>query len=285
MGRGITALHRLGFELLLAPHCTAADGHCAGGDAERADDLLGMLERDDVDGVICLKGGMGAIGTALAMDQRQLAKLRTAAPKVFLGFSDITVLHALVARELGWVTFYGPMVTSLATATPYTLEALRRAVMAAEPFEVEPDPDDPYLATIRSGVAEGELVGGCLTLLATLVGTPWEPDYRGKVLFFEDVAEDPARIERCLGQLVAAGRLQAAAGILIGEHHNCGPKQPGPTLGLERVFSDLLGPLGIPVLYHLPVGHGRHLATLPMGAPARLDAGSGRLQILAGGVT
>ncbi len=117
------------------------------------------------------------------------------------------------------------------------------------------------------------------------MGTPWEPDYRGKVLFFENVDENPARIERCLAQLLAAGCLQGVAGILIGEHHNCWPKQPGPTLGLERVFSDLLAPLGIPVLYHQPVGHGRHLATLPIGAPARLDAGSGRLQILAGGVT
>ncbi len=282
--RGIAALARLGFEPVAAPNAEAADGHLAGPDAARAGDLLLMLERDDIDGVICLRGGMGAIRTAMAVDGRRLAALRERPPKPFIGFSDITVPHAVLGRALDWVTFYGPMVTTLGRATPYTLEAFRRALMATDPFEIDPDPDDPYVGTMAPGVAEGELAGGCLSLLATLVGTPWEPDYRGKVVFFEDVDEDPATIERDLAQLLAAGRLQSCAGILVGEHHNCGPKEPGPMLGLERVLTDLLHPLGVPVLYHLPIGHGRHIATLPIGVPVRLDASGGRLQVLESGV-
>ncbi|HUY62133.1 MAG TPA: LD-carboxypeptidase [Candidatus Dormibacteraeota bacterium] len=283
--RGVAVLTRLGFETVPAPHAEAADGHLAGPDADRAADLLLMLERDDIDGVICLRGGMGAIRTAMALDGRRLAALRERPAKAFIGFSDITVPHAVLGRALNWVTFYGPMVITMGRATPYTLEAFRRALMAADPFEIEPDPDDPYVGTVVPGVAEGELVGGCLALLATLVGTPWEPDYRGKVVFFEDVDEDPSQIERFLAQLLAAGRLQSCAGILIGEHHNCGRRDPEPMLGLERVFSDLLRPLGVPVLYHLPVGHGRHIATLPIGAPVRLYASGGRFQVLEGGVS
>ncbi len=278
--RGVRELERLGFATEPAPHATEAYGYLAGHDRERADDLLTMLERSDIDGVVCLRGGCGALRTAMAIDRERLRRIRDRPPKVFVGYSDITVIHGLIERTLGWGTFYGPMVVSWARATDYLRTGWRRAVMEALPFAIDPDPDDPYVETLVPGIAEGELAGGCLTLLAALVGTPWEPELRGRIVFFEDVEEDPYRIERLLSQLLAAGRLDGCAGIVIGEHADCGPRHPGPTLGLEQVFRDLLLPLGVPTLYHLPVGHGRHLATLPLGVPARLDAGAGTLSVL-----
>lgn len=283
--RGLLTLRHLGFEVELGRHASDVYGHLAGNDRDRAEDLLSMLERPDIDGVICLKGGEGAMRTALALDQRRLSALASLPAKVFLGYSDITVIHALLQRSLGWVTFYGPMVISLDRPSDYLLDGLRRAVMETAPFQIAPDPDDPYVATLVPGTVEGEIVGGCLTLLAALVGTPWQLDFRGRILCFEDVDEDPYRIERYLSQLLAAGLLDECSGIVIGEHANCEPKRPGPTLGLERVFSDLLVPLGVPTIYHLPIGHGKHLATLPLGVRARLDATEATLVTLDGGVS
>lgn len=286
VNRGVAALERLGFRVVFGAHARDSYGYLAGQDADRADDLLTMLEREDVDAVICLRGGYGAIRTANALRDRRdrLARLARREPKPFIGFSDITVPHAILGRELGWTTFYGPMVVSFARATDYTVAAFGQALMAAEPFAILPDPDDPYVETLVAGEAEGELAGGCLQLLVALIGTPWEVDLRGKLFFFEDVHCAPYEIDRMLSQLLAAGKLQECAGIIIGEHADCGQKAPVNTLGLEQVFDDLIRPLGIPTLYHLPLGHGRHLATLPLGVRARLDATVQTLRILEPGV-
>lgn len=286
--RGVAALEALGFRLVFADHARDTRGYLAGQDADRADDLLGMLERDDIDGVLCLRGGYGAIRTANALHaperRERLRRLAGRAPKAVIGFSDITVIHALIARELGWVSFYGPVLTSFARAGDYTRDAFRRALMVAEPFEVAPDPDDPYVETMVPGVAEGEIAGGCLSLLVALIGTPWEIDLRDKIFCFEDVHEEPYGIDRMLSQLIAAGQLQRCAGIVIGEHADCAPRGGGNSLGLEQVFDDLIRPLGLPTLYHLPIGHGKQIATLPLGVRARLDATAKSLQVLEPGV-
>src|SRR5207248_2257994 len=106
----------------------------------------------------------------------------------------------------------------------YTVAAFRRALMETEPFEILPDPDDPYVGTITEGVAEGELVGGCLPLIMALMGTPWELDLRGKVFFFENVRRAPVEVDRMIAQLLLMGKLQECTGIVIGEHFDCGPK-------------------------------------------------------------
>lgn len=172
----------------------------------------------------------------------------------------------------------GAMVPSFGKPTAYTFAAFERALMRAEPFEVLPDPDDRYVEALVPGIAEGELVGGCLSLLASLAGTPWEVRAGGAILFFEDVHEAPYRVDRLLSQLLAAGALSRCAGIVIGEHVGCGPG-PGNTLALEQVVRDLLLLLGVPALYHLPIGHGRCPATVPLGARPRLDADAGRLWV------
>lgn len=288
IARGVAAVEALGFRLAFADHARDGRGYLAGADANRADDFLAMLERDDIDAVLCLRGGYGAIRTARALhtpaNRARLRALAGRAPKAVIGFSDITVLHALIARELGWVSFYGPVLTSFARPRDYTVAAFRRALCDAEPFAIAPDPADPYVEALVPGVAEGALAGGCLSLVVSLIGTPWEIDLREKLFFFEDVNEEPYAIDRMLSQLLAAGHLQGCAGIVIGEHADCRPKGGGNTLGLEEVFDDLLRPLGVPTLYHLPIGHGQEIATLPIGVRARLDADARTLHILEPGV-
>lgn len=282
--RGLATLEQLGFRIVLGKHVWNNNGHLAGSDAERAADLLDMLERPDIDAVICLRGGHGALRTAMAIDRARLARLKDAPAKPFVGYSDITVLHALLRRELGWVSFYGPMVHELARASPYTIAAFRQALMEAEPYAIEPDPDDPYTETLVPGRAEGPLLGGCLALVVGLIGTPWELDLHDAIFFFEDIDETPARLERMLAQLIAGGKLSGCAGIVVGEHTNCEPRGGSNSLSLEQVWDDLLRPLGIPTLYHLPIGHGKHLATLPLGVRAELNASAKTLRILEPGV-
>ncbi len=275
---GAAALRALGFDVVFAAHTTAARGYLAGTDADRAADVWAMLARPDVDAVLCQSGGYGAARTLLHLDRAALRGL-AARPKPLIGYSDITVLHALVARELGWISFYGPMLTSLAAATPYTVAAFRAALMATAPLTVAAPADGPAVATIAGGRARGRLAGGCLSLVASLIGTPWAWDFRGAIVVLEDLNEAPYRLDRLLVQLRLSGALDGCAGILVGEHVGCDPPADRPSLTLPEVFAELLGPLGVPVLYGLPVGHGRHLATLPLGAMAELDADAGRLHV------
>lgn len=283
--QGIARLEQMGFRVVLGTHVFDSYGYLAGPDQARAADLASMLERDDVDAVMCVRGGYGAARTVRALDIERLRRLRSRPAKVFVGYSDITVLHAVLRRELGWRTFYGPMVSSFADPTDYTLSAFQQALLRAEPFEIARDPDEPFVTTLVAGQAAGRLAGGCLSLIVSLLGTPWELDLRDTILFFEDVHEAPYRIDRMLTQLLAAGQLDQSAGIVIGEHVGCAADDPTSSLSLEQVFDDLLRPLGIPCIYHLPIGHGRHLATLPLGAPAELDASRQRLRVLDPGVT
>ena len=287
--RAIARFEGLGFQTILGEHARDKRGYLAGLDADRADDLLGMIERDDIDAVICLRGGYGAGRLLNTINTpERLTRLRRLAgrpPKAVIGFSDITMIHALIARELGWTSFYGPVLTSFKNATDYTIAAFRRALMAVEPYEILPDPDDPYLETIVPGIAEATLTGGCLSLIVSLLGTPWEPDLRDKLFFFEDVHEEPYAIDQMLTHLLAAGKLQECAGIIIGELADCRQRTPTNTLHLGEIFDDLLRPLDIPTLYNLPIGHGKHIATLPLGVRARLDATAQTLQIIEAGVS
>jgi muramoyltetrapeptide carboxypeptidase len=279
LDRGVAELERMGLEVVLAPHVREIRGYLAGTDRERAEDLLWALGDRTVDAVWCARGGYGAQRTVAALAPGEIEDLADRAAKPFVGFSDITVLHSLVGRRLGWLTFYGPNVASLGDRDAYTLGGVQSALFEAEPYTVTAHPDDPWVSTLHPGVAEGPLAGGCLTLLSALAGTPLQVNFAGRICFFEDVDESAYAIDRALSQLLAAGCLDGCRGIAIGEHAHVVADGPS-SLGLEQVFTDLLAPLGIPTCFYLPLGHGDHLATVPLGAPVRLDADAGTLSVL-----
>ena len=153
------------------------------------------------------------------------------------------------------------------------------------------DPHGRPARTITPGVATGELVGGTSSILSALLGTPWEVDTRGKILLIEDVGEEPCRVHRYLVHLLNAGKLDECAGICLAEYVNCGAQTvrpmwgTGSSLTIDEIFEDVLAPLGIPVMYGLPLGHGPLLHTVPLGVRARMDATAGRLEILEAGVS
>ena len=205
-------------------------------------------------------------------------------PKPLVCFSELTVLHAAIGQRAGLVTFYGPMVSALGVLSERTHREWLRALTSTDALGVV-DPDGPPARTLVPGVAEGELVGGTLSLVCSLLGTPWEIDTRGKILLLEDVNEEPPRVDRYLTQLLNAGKLQEAAGIWLGDYLRCVPREQwplfdGPNYTVEELFQELIVPLGLPAMHGLPVGHAKDVVTVPLGVRARLDADAGRLHLL-----
>jgi muramoyltetrapeptide carboxypeptidase len=290
LARAASLLAEHGFQLELAPHWNDHHGYLAGDDAARADDFMRVWCDPRVNGVICLRGGYGSARIVDRLDYDAIA----AHPKPFIGFSDITALHLAIGQRANLVTFYGPMIISLArprsSLSAYSVDSLIRAIADSEPlWKIQPNPDDPWLETINGGVAEGELVGGCLSLLAGALGTRDDFDWRGKIVFLEDVNEEPFRIDHNLNQLLRAGKFEGVAGLVLSEHAGVGPRDYRPafpsTLSFEDVLDELIRPLGLPTLYNLPLGHGRHMATVPLGVQARLDATAQTLEVLEGAVS
>jgi muramoyltetrapeptide carboxypeptidase len=259
-------------------------GYLGGSAEERVADLHELFADKEVRGIFCIRGGYGS---AQLLDKLDYGLIRRN-PKVFLGYSDITALHLAIHRETGLVTFHGPVVVS--SFTEYTQKHFRSALFQTEPIGRVTNPPDTnplrpahILRAVRPGRARGRLVGGNLSLISALMGTPWEIDTRGRILFLEDVGEQPYAVDRMLTQLRLAGKLDAAAGIVFGECSDCRPRDFQPsfesTFSLGEVVDSILGGLKIPVLYGLTIGHTDDQLTLPLGVEATLDAGSGELVI------
>jgi muramoyltetrapeptide carboxypeptidase len=257
--------------------------------AGRLDDLHQMFRDPEVKGVICISGGYGAMQL---LDQIDYDLIRRN-PKVFVGYSDITALHLAIHQQTGLVTFHGP--NWLAQFTDYTQLHFRPALFDAKPLGALTNPPETNklrpqhsLRTIRPGRATGRLTGGNLTLISTMMGTPYEIDTRGAILLLEDIGEEPYRIDRMLTQLRLAGKLEQAAGIVFGECVDCGPRDFKPFVAagfsLGEVLDAILGTLKIPVLFGLTFGHTADQLTLPFGIAATLDAAAGTLEIKEAGV-
>jgi len=280
---GLDRLHAWGFRTVLGQSVRAQHGNYAGTDAQRAADFNWAWADPAVDGILCARGGEGAMRILERIDWEMVA----AHPKFFCGFSDITALHVAMEQRAGLVTFHGPMVAAFgkAEAHAYNEAGLLAAMTATAPLGEIPWPGPgesmPASFTVRPGVAEGRLAGGNLSLLAALMGTPWEPDLAGRIVLIEDIGEAPYRIDRMLTTLLLAGKLQKAAGILFGDSPSCMHHPEGkPSLTMLEVFQELLEPLGIPVLYGFPCGHTAYRATLPLGVAVRLDASAGSVTVL-----
>lgn len=268
-----------GFKVELSRNITAQNGYLAGSDAQRAADVNEMFRRPDIRGIVTFSGGYGCSRILPFLDYAQIQR----SPKVIVGHSDITALLIGIHQKTGLITFHGS--SGLTGVGDYAREHFRRAIMTPQTLGAiaQPPPSDPNtvertnrLITIVPGKATGQLIGGNLTLVTNLIGTPFEPDTRGKILFLEDIGEEPYRIDRMLTQLWLAGKLQAAAGIALGRFVDCYPKEYQAsffqTISLENVLRDRFEALGKPTLYNLMFGHVRENAVLPIGATATLDA-------------
>jgi muramoyltetrapeptide carboxypeptidase len=249
----------MGFRTVPAAGLFEKKGYLAGDDAHRAQSLERMLRDPSIRAVMCARGGFGSIRTLPLIDFKTLRR----EPKIFIGSSDATALLAAFYLHAGWITFHGPMVTSLADATPESRTALMEALNPLTP---------PRIVlrrgiTLRGGRAQGPLMGGNLTTLCHLVGTPYLPTPKGHILFLEDRNEATYRIDRMLMHLRLAGWFEGLAGLVLGSFEDCGPLKY-----ILRVFEEILGDTRVPILAGLEAGHGRTNVTLPLGVEASLDA-------------
>jgi muramoyltetrapeptide carboxypeptidase len=257
---------------------------------ERLDDLHAMFRDPEVKAVFAIRGGYGSMHLLDGIDYDLIHRH----PKIFLGYSDITAMHLALNRHAKLMTFHGPI--ALSRFTDYTQKYFRKAVFETEAIGKVTNPPESNelrpshtLRTIKPGVGTGPLVGGNLTLISTTLGTPYEIETRGKILFLEDVDEEPYSIDRMLTHLRLAGKFDGVAGIIFGECQDCHPKdyKPSTTIpyGLGEVLDNILGGLKCPVLYGLTIGHTDDQLTLPLGVNATLDATNGTLEIKEAGVS
>jgi muramoyltetrapeptide carboxypeptidase len=273
--RGVRWWESRGYRVKLGQGIWDRDDYLAGDPKSRARDITEAFRDPEVDVVQVFGGGYGAAEVAPLLDLDVIAEH----PKPFVGYSDITVLHLAFRKHAGLVTFYGPGLGGVASpkAEDFTRDRLLRALSDPAPLgEVPARPDDPYVGAIGSGRATAPLVGGCLWLLADSLATPWEVETDGAILFFEDLHSPSWMVDSELTHLRNAGRLEGIAGVVAGEMFQCEDwRFPDPgvrTKSMEDVFERHFEPMGIPVVFSLPLGHGKHLATIPLGVRAAVDA-------------
>ena len=260
LDRGLDVLRSWGLDPVEGKHVRDREDYLAGSDADRAEDLTWALTDPSVAGVLCSDGGYGV---QRMIDLVDWPAVETAAPRVLVGFSDITAAHAAHWARLGRVGLYGPMVACSAFFDERSAEHLRATLMEPESTTTIAFPDsDP----IVGGTAHGTLVGGCLSLLASSVGTVDGPRADGCIVLIEDVTEQPYRLDEFTTQLVRSGWLAGAAGVVLGSFSECGPLER-----VREVMTDRLAGLGIPVLWGTDLGHCPSIQTLPLGVGATLD--------------
>ena len=278
--RGVEWWESRGYRVKLSEAVFAQDDWVAGAPEQRARDLEALFADPEVDVVQCFRGGYGSAQLIPFLDFDVVA----ANPKPFVGYSDITALHESIRQRTGLATFYGPAL--LTVGHPEVTELTHAQLLArlrAATGEVPRAPDDPYVRAIAGGRVTAPLVGGCLWLLQHTMGTPWEFRADGAILFFEDVNAPAWHVDGMLVQLQAAGKLDGVVGVVVGEF----AKSEFPEVrtgfprvkSIEEVLENWLARLGVPVLYGLPLGHGKHLATLPLGVTCTLDADARTLTV------
>lgn len=268
----LAALRDWGLDPVVTPRATAGHAthdHLAAPDEDRARDFQDAWCDPSIAAVIAARGGYGV---QRMVDLLDWEALRRAGPKLFVGYSDLTVLHEALANRLGLVTVHGPMpATKAFLADGPTRDHLYRTLF--HPETVGPI-TSPTARPLVPGRAHGRTLGGCLRLLAAELGTPGaRASAAGGILLLEDTEEEPYSIDRDLTQLLRAGWLDQVAGIALGSWHACGPYQP-----VREVLRERLAPLGVPVVEELGFGHGPRSWTVPLGVPAVLDAEAGTLR-------
>ena len=278
--KGLAALREMGFEVRASPGLLDRARFSAGTVDRRVSELHALFADDGVAGIVCARGGAG---TGWLLPRLDAALLR-AHPKVFVGYSDVTLLHLYLNRQ-GLVTFHGPMAAwELANGSYDKASFLWAVTGQGAPYASEPD----ELSSLRPGQATGVLRGGCLSLLAAAAGTPWalQAGDQPTLLFLEDVDERPYRIDRLLMQLRQSGALDGVAGIIFGDMKGCSPALDAD-YSLEDVILEALAGLEVPIALGLSSGHTPHpFVTLPLGVRARLVCGDdARFELLEAAVS
>ncbi len=279
----VETIEAMGLKAKIGSHVMDRFGYLAGKDQDRADDLNEAFADPDVDAVFALRGGWGASRILPMLDYDMIRQN----PKILLGYSDVTSLLNAIFAKSGLVTFHGPNVMS--EWNEFTYSEMRRLLFDAQPQRYE-NPviiEDDLVArsyrtqTISSGKASGQLIGGNLTLISTLMGTPYLPDFSGTILILEDVDEAVYRIDRMLTQLALSGDLQKLSGIVFGHFTGADGNRRLGNFSLMDILRQHCEPLGVPCFAGAMFGHVDKQSTVPIGAAATMDADASTFELTA----
>jgi muramoyltetrapeptide carboxypeptidase len=280
----IKNLNSLGFETTYSEKILLQSGYFAGTDKDRAEDLMDKFSDKSVKGIVCARGGYGCARILPMLDYNVIRSN----PKVLIGYSDITVLLYGIYQKAGLIAFHGPVGTS--TFNDYSVSNFNKVLMNPESpslFKNSNGGEDENVygvVSIVKGTGKGRLVGGNLSIMVSLIGTEFDVDYSNKIIFIEEIGEEPYRIDRMLTQMIQAGKFKHAAGVMMGIFRNCEVKKESAltskSFTLMEVLQDRLSGLKIPVVYGMSFGHVKDKFTIPFGALAELDAGKQTFTLL-----
>ncbi len=281
--KGIRYLERLGYRVKLGKHAKNVHGYLAGRDAERLADLHAMFADHSVKAIFMARGGYGTPRLLPKIDYDLIRRN----PKILVGYSDITALQLAIFKKVNLITFSGPMVAveMFQKMDPSTEEFFWRLITSPLSLGKVMNPGGERLrrfgSQTKKSPAKGRLLGGNLSMIISLMGTPFQPDYANQILFLEEVGEEPYRVDRMLTQLKLAGILRAIKGLILGSFADCVPADKSkPSLTVEDVQRELLEDLKIPILSNVAFGHIPQKLTMPIGLKARISARAGSLEFL-----
>lgn len=270
-------IEEIGFNVVLGESTLKKWHSFSDTDENRAKDINEFFKNPSIDAIMCMRGGYGSNRLVEHLD---LEAIRNN-PKIFIGYSDITTLHLIFNEKLDLITFHGPMAVSnfLDGYSEKTYESFIKSVTSTSNYEI--NNFDKKIEIINSGRAKGKLVGGNLTTLVSTLGTKYDIDYNGKILFLEDIGEKTYRIDRLLNHLKKYGVFSKIKGLILGDFKNCDKSSP-EDMSLEEVFEDYFKKLTIPVIKNIQSGHCDSMVTLPLGAMCEIDSETLKIKILEG---
>jgi muramoyltetrapeptide carboxypeptidase len=287
--KSVQNIEALGLRVKVGRYLGAAHGNYAGSVQQRLADLHAMFADPEVKMIWPIRGGSGCISLLSSLDVGLIRRN----PKILLGYSDITALHLAIYNETGLVTFHGPVASS--TLADYPREHMMAVLTDPRPsYTIPMAPENALKAasaphfgirTLTSGTATGPLLGGNLSIVAALCGTPYAADFRDALLFLEEVDEAPYRLDRWMTQLDLSVGFANAAGVMVGICEDCAPEEGRRSLTLDQTFDQHLKPLVVPAVTGYSIGHIRHQFTLPVGVKARLDTAARTVTLLEAAVS
>ncbi|MFO0436407.1 MAG: LD-carboxypeptidase [Sphingobacteriaceae bacterium] len=269
-----TILKGFGFSVVLGKTLNERSGYFAGSDEFRAKELNELFGDKNIKGIFCMKGGWGCARLLDKLDY----KLIQNNPKVLIGFSDITTLLIAITQKTGLITFHGPVGNS--GWNDFTKNSFMNVVQNNKPYVYPalPSTEEP-IVTLSPGKASGELVGGNLTVITSIIGSGYLPDWKGKILFLEEFKEEPYSVDRMLTQLKLSGIFESVSGLIFGKCSKCLPEEPLKSFTLHEVLTQHFQSLGKPVFYGAMIGHIENKLTVPIGIEATMDATTGTISL------
>ncbi|MDG1334197.1 MAG: LD-carboxypeptidase [Crocinitomicaceae bacterium] len=271
-------LHRLGYKTKLGKNVFGQEGYFSAKDEDRANEFMELVQDEEVKGIFFIRGGWGCARILNLINYDIIAQN----PKVIMGFSDITALLNAITLHSGLITFHGPGGNS--TWNDYSVNYINCLLREGEKVVYQNKANDQAIKTYTSGKVAGAFYGGNLSVICGMMGSGYLPDWNGKILFLEDVGEEPYRIDRMLTQLKLAGVFNQISGLVLGNFRKCVPEEPHRSFTLEEVFEQHFTEIDIPVFYGAQIGHTRNKFTVPVGVKVRMDADAGTIEMLEVGV-